>query len=149
MDGYTATSHLRARGFEGAILALTAHAMDGEKQNCLEAGCDGYITKPIDRAEFFQTILSHLELAKQRRGDQQQSCADGPFRCWCYQRSLDDVFRLAKSLDLHSTDAVTQQTGCGNQCGGCLPYIDLMFVLNRVPQMTDLARLTPAATATD
>ncbi len=149
MDGYTAAAHLRARGFEGAILALTANAMEGAEQKCLDAGCDGYLTKPIDRAKFFEAILSHLELAMQRRGDQQQGCANGPFRCWCYQRSLDDVFRLAKSLDLHSTDAVMQQTGCGNQCGGCLPYIDLMFELNRVPQMTDLARLTPATTATD
>ncbi len=149
MDGYTAASHLRARGFEGAILALTAHAMDGAEQKCIDAGCDAYLTKPIDRSEFFETILSHLELSKQRRGDQKTCGTDGPFRCWCYQRSLSDILRLARSLDIHTTEAVMQETGCGNQCGGCLPYIDLMFELNRVPQMADLAQLSPVETSTD
>jgi CheY-like chemotaxis protein len=44
MDGYTSTSRLRAAGYAGVIIALTAHTMSGDQQRCLDAGCDNYAT---------------------------------------------------------------------------------------------------------
>ena len=59
MDGYTAARRLRVAGFQGAMIALTANAMQGDRAKCLQAGFDDYTTKPLDRRRFVELIARY------------------------------------------------------------------------------------------
>ncbi|MFI4875361.1 MAG: ATP-binding protein, partial [Blastopirellula sp. JB062] len=63
MDGYMAAAQVRKAGYSGPIIALTAHAMRGDIDKCLSAGCDAYLPKPIERKTFLTEIASRIRLA--------------------------------------------------------------------------------------
>jgi len=69
MDGFEATRTLRARGVRTPIVALTAYAMNGDRDNCSRAGCDDYISKPLDAERLDDVLARYLRPAT--------ACVDG------------------------------------------------------------------------
>lgn len=62
MDGWTATRHIKADPElnQIPIIALTAHAMVGDRERALEAGCDDYVSKPINLRELANKLSQYL-----------------------------------------------------------------------------------------
>ena len=60
LNGYDATRQLRSQGVQTPILAVTANAMTGDEQKCMSVGCDGYLSKPIDRKKLEELLGQHL-----------------------------------------------------------------------------------------
>ncbi|WP_137940423.1 response regulator, partial [Chitinivorax sp. B] len=56
MDGYTAIRKLRAADFAKPIIAVTAYAMQGDREKCLEAGANDYLAKPINKQMLYQAL---------------------------------------------------------------------------------------------
>ena len=58
LDGYGAARRLRAEGFAGPIIAMTANAMKEARQRCLDSGCTAYVRKPLDVDELIRTVAA-------------------------------------------------------------------------------------------
>jgi CheY-like chemotaxis protein len=70
IDGLEATRVIREReketGMHQPIVALTAHAIKGDQERCLEAGMDGYLSKPIRPEELDAVLLKQLTRSNDR-----------------------------------------------------------------------------------
>ncbi len=60
MNGYEATKAIRKEGLKTPIIALTAYAMKGDDEKCFAAGCNDYISKPIEHKKLLQTLSKYL-----------------------------------------------------------------------------------------
>jgi CheY-like chemotaxis protein len=60
LDGYEAVRRLRAGGFHAPIIAVTAFATDEDREECLQLGCDDFISKPIEWDRFFTRLTGLL-----------------------------------------------------------------------------------------
>ena len=82
MDGFEATAAIRAgeavTGRRMPILAMTAHAMKGDRERCLAAGMDGYISKPIRAEQFLATVEGRLTAANEPEAAPEESRPSEP-----------------------------------------------------------------------
>ena len=60
IDGYEATRRIREFNKDVFILAQTAFAQSGDREKCIEAGCNNYITKPINQDNLLEIITNHF-----------------------------------------------------------------------------------------
>ncbi len=65
-DGHEATRYLRRQGWQGPIVALTACDLLGDREACLNAGCDAHLAKPFSKAELQEILLRFLIPASSR-----------------------------------------------------------------------------------
>jgi signal transduction histidine kinase len=61
IDGYQATRTLRGKGCKCPIIAVTAHALEGDREKCIEAGCDDYVAKPINRDRLYEIVGKYIQ----------------------------------------------------------------------------------------
>ena len=75
MDGLNATKHLKADPAtrQLAVVGLTANAMKGDEESALDAGCDGYLTKPINTRTFIASVTQFIATSKSHRTNNQPS----------------------------------------------------------------------------
>lgn len=73
MDGLEATTMLRQVGFRRPIIALTANVMQQHRDQFEEAGCNGFLTKPIDQQALYQQLSEHLQPANQDTNERANS----------------------------------------------------------------------------
>ncbi|MCD6446970.1 MAG: response regulator [Candidatus Marinimicrobia bacterium] len=63
-DGYACLKKIQEKGYEMKIIAQTAYAMENEKEHCLNSGCDGYVSKPLDPDTLFVEIGLVMNIKK-------------------------------------------------------------------------------------
>jgi signal transduction histidine kinase/CheY-like chemotaxis protein len=95
MDGFTATAAVRAfeaeQGGYTPIIAMTAHAMKGDRERCLQAGMDAYVAKPVVPAELYAAVEADYESASVRRASSSATGGDMRQATDAGQRVLTEV----------------------------------------------------------
>ncbi len=166
MDGYTATRQIRAMGITTPIVALTAHALEGEREKCLACGMDDYLSKPIKPEQLKTTLARYMEQSDSETGGQQKTenkeaivmevlnwehlneitGGDEEFLQELFQEFLDQTPVLMEQLQqaIQSGDAQTAGRMAHTIKGsarsvGADPFAETAFILEQMGKSGDLS----------
>jgi CheY-like chemotaxis protein len=64
LDGYDASRLLREKGVKTPIVALTANAMEGDRERCMAAGCDDFVSKPIESPILLNALRAQMKAGR-------------------------------------------------------------------------------------
>ncbi len=117
MNGYDATKKLRQAGYKKPVIAVTAHAMRGDKEKCLAAGCDDYISKPINRKQLVDVLREYLGSEPQDVSGQLDSaaseveqlsrmCEDAGHSSSAQQSLSNEDFRPGELIDFQAVSEI-------------------------------------------
>jgi PAS domain S-box-containing protein len=101
MDGYTAATFMREKGLKLPIVAMTANAMKGFEQECLDKGYSDYITKPINITAFMTMMAGYLEGAVKEPADLASVVAESPAGATGAEDSAHDHPPVVSALASH------------------------------------------------
>jgi HPt (histidine-containing phosphotransfer) domain-containing protein len=100
MDGYDAMRTLRDHGYDEPIIALTAHALAGDRNRCLSAGATDYLPKPIDRQMLVRIVAQHLNKQLSPMAVRSE-CADDETMKEILQAYIDELPEYSAQLQQH------------------------------------------------
>jgi CheY-like chemotaxis protein len=109
MDGLEATRKLRECDYQGPVVALTANAMKEDIEKCLAAGCDAFLSKPVDRVRFNQVIAMYLQSREDSRPD------DSPLVSTLLEADPDRADLIHKFVENLPSLLESLASACANQ----------------------------------
>jgi len=116
MNGYEASQVLRGNQLDIPIIALTANAMKGDSDKCQQAGCTGYMSKPVSKDILYQTLVKHLKGANTQPKTDLQTQPDNS-DCQLVTSSLENDPTLSPVIEIfvselpETIDQLTQACG--------------------------------------
>lgn len=113
MDGYTATLQLRGKGYRGPIIALTANAMERDREKCLNAGCNDFVTKPIHFDKLVKAMGRYVAVEQVAAGESAHGGAGAKIggqslvESFCAQLP-DELAQIEEAMDRQDSARLTE-----------------------------------------
>ena len=134
MDGYTAAAKLREQGFQAPLIALTANAMHGDMQKCLDAGCSAFLPKPVDIDKLIRLLAEQLGVQAQQVPVEQSDASSSHV-----QVDLHDQSPIESRLPTHKPQFAAIVSKFLQRLGGQLDTLDAAFQSGDFAEVARLA----------